>query len=57
MTNIATICLKVKLVETIRIDPRYSPGSKIRKLRNISFYWQLVVLYKSNKKNTFRSGC
>jgi glycosyltransferase involved in cell wall biosynthesis len=37
MTNIARFALNVKLVETIRIDPRYSPGSKIlRKLRNIS---------------------
>ena len=59
MTNIARFALNVKLVETIRIDPRYSPGSKIlHKLRNISVLLATrCIVQNQQQKNTFRSGC
>jgi glycosyltransferase involved in cell wall biosynthesis len=55
MTNIARVGLKTKMIETIRIDPKYSPKNKVvRMLRNISVLLSnCCIVQNEEQKNYF----
>ena len=55
MTNIARVGLKTKMIETIRIDPKYSPKNKLlRILRNISVLLSnSCIVQNEEQKNYF----
>jgi len=55
MTNIARVGLKTKMIETIRIDPKYSPKNKIlRLIRNISVLLSnSCIVQNEDQKNYF----
>lgn len=55
MTNIARVGLQTKMIETIRIDPKYSPKNKVvRMLRNISVLLSnYCIVQNEEQKNYF----
>lgn len=54
MTNIARIGLNVKLIETIRADPRYSPTNKIKRIiRNISILFSDTVIVQNKEQKEY----
>lgn len=54
MTNIARVGLKTKMIETIRIDPQYSPKNKvIRLLRNISVLTSNCCIVQNEEQRNY----
>lgn len=54
MATIASLSLPLKIIETIRIDPRYSPQKKVlRILRNVSVFFSKRCIVQNEKQKKY----